>query len=137
MTSYTPTGGDGRYARIYLTDLEPRREEGVLESPPPSFEALALALDQALTAGDRVGAAAQIRLLRVRARGLAPYWEQEGGAPAPPGPACRNHPTSPATHTAVMPAQAKQPDGSYDEHVPLCPTCAVRIGTIGFPVEQR
>ncbi|WP_018503065.1 hypothetical protein [Parafrankia discariae] len=85
-SSYEPTGGDGRYARIYTADLEPREEEEDGLETTPSFEVLALALDQALTAGDRVGAAAQIRLLRLRARRLAPYWEQGGSDSAPDQP---------------------------------------------------
>ncbi|OHV46628.1 hypothetical protein BBK14_01915 [Parafrankia soli] len=132
-SSYKPTGGDGRYARLYLNDLEPPPEDE--PAMTESFEALALALDEALTAGRRQDAARLIQLIRIRARRLAPYWAPAGSDSAPP--ACKNHPTMPATHTALMPAQAKQPDGTYDESVPFCATCAVRIGAIGFPVTAR
>jgi hypothetical protein len=54
---------------------------------------------------------------------------------------CRNHPETPATHSAEMPVSTKQPDGSYIEAVPLCGPCAERINTIGFRItpseEQR
>jgi len=50
---------------------------------------------------------------------------------------CHIHPTAPATHTADMPTQSKQPDGRYREDVPLCPACADRIEGIGFEVTTR
>ncbi|WP_322768421.1 hypothetical protein [Frankia sp. Cr1] len=72
MTGYEPTGGDGRYARLYLRDLEPRLEDAV-----PSMESttagMAVALDKTLTAGNPRDAARWIRLIRARTRLPTPW----------------------------------------------------------------
>lgn len=47
---------------------------------------------------------------------------------------CRNHPDVEATYTAAMPTADKQPDGSYEDTVPMCADCADRTATIGFTV---
>lgn len=48
------------------------------------------------------------------------------------GVKCRNHPDVDATHTAAMPSADKQPDGSYQDTVPLCAECAPRIAKLGW-----
>lgn len=133
MTSYEPTGGDGRYSRLYLADLEPTADDLAATFGRP-LDQLAEDLDEALLHRQPADAAALIREIRALVR---PTTARRSRADTPPGPTCRNHPTTPATHTAVMPAQEKRPGGTYDKQVPLCPNCAVRIGAIGFQVQQR
>jgi hypothetical protein len=70
---YEPTGGDGRYSRLYLRDLEP--SETVLDSarraPDTDLVRLAQSLDEALADGDKRAAESWIRCLRAYGRVLA------------------------------------------------------------------
>lgn len=69
--SYTPTGGDGRYARLYIRDLEPTSvDEQAADSG--TLAELADRLDLALAGEHRVEAAHLIRKIRVSARASRP-----------------------------------------------------------------
>lgn len=63
---YEPTAGDGRYARLYLADLEPRPD--TVASHPVHLLQFAIELDQALTNGERAVATLLVRKIRACAR---------------------------------------------------------------------
>ncbi|EFC79228.1 hypothetical protein [Parafrankia sp. EUN1f] len=70
-SSYKPTGGDGRYARLYLADLTPTPED-TAQAEHTTLRDLAADLDQALTTDNRAESTRLIRAIRARARHLAP-----------------------------------------------------------------